>query len=567
MFSKSNPRTPIKLFTGANSLLVGRQQKFYESEHGWHNQFRQQVVERIDESIFRPLFSDGQGAPNASIRVLVGMMALKEAQGWSDAQLFEQSQYNLLVRSALGLMNIDDSPPVPSTYYLFRKRIVSWENEGHDNLLERVFAQVTKSQAIEFEVCGKSIRMDSKLIGSNIAWFSRYELIHETLRLAYQSLRKQSVPLLLSESDIQILDAVSGESGDKVCYRSSKSEIESKMGELGIIIYKIIQQTKANQAEAICTLRRVFQDQYFEEEGVVTSRPKQEINASSVQSPHDTDCHYRRKDEQQVKGYSVNVAETRDAGNCLNLITHVSVDTASAADCDFLQPAIEATQDVVTQKIETTNADGAYHSVENQEYCKNNAIDLIVSAIQGSPSRYDLSLDNNGELTVIDIQSNAVIPSRKIVSRIEGAGPKWAIRNDKNQYRYFTLKEIHTCLLRHLAANRTREELNVRNNVEATIFQLSYHYPNAKSRYRGLIKHKIWANVRCLWVNFVRIAKFVAKSSLNYAQKVLNQSVLAHFCACKAKELSFVPYFLLFLLNPSQTINVIVKQNRVCSIF
>ena len=30
-------------------------------------------------------------------------------------------------------------------------------------------------------ISGKAVRMDSKLISSNIAWFSRYEIIHETL--------------------------------------------------------------------------------------------------------------------------------------------------------------------------------------------------------------------------------------------------------------------------------------------------------------------------------------------------------------------------------------------------
>jgi hypothetical protein len=49
---------------------------------------------------------------------------------------------------------------------------------------------------------------------------------------------------------------------------------------------------------------------------------------------------------------------------------------------DFLQPAIEATQQVVTGKIETVNADGAYHSVDNQDYCQKNSIDLIIGAIQ-----------------------------------------------------------------------------------------------------------------------------------------------------------------------------------------
>jgi hypothetical protein len=44
-------------------------------------------------------------------------------------------------------------------------------------LFEKAFAQITKTQMIDFYVSGKKIRMDSKLLGSNIAWLSRYELI------------------------------------------------------------------------------------------------------------------------------------------------------------------------------------------------------------------------------------------------------------------------------------------------------------------------------------------------------------------------------------------------------
>jgi hypothetical protein len=43
---------------------------------------------------------------------------------------------------------------------------------------------------------------------------------------------------------------------------------------------------------------------------------------------------------------------------------------------------------------------------------------------------------------------------------------------------------------------------------------LGYHYTNDKSRYRGITKHRMWANIRCLWVNFVRIMKHVLKNGL-----------------------------------------------------
>lgn len=547
MFRKSNKHSQLDLLSSPSSFLQGTSLKEYENRTGWHNQFCSQVTQRIDEELFLPLFKDGIGAPNSSIRVLVGMMILKEGQGLSDAKLFEECRFNLLTRRALGLFNLDDSLPASSTYYLLRKRIVEWEKAGHTNLIEEAFAQVTQSQAIEFQVNGKKIRMDSKLLGSNIAWYSRYELVHETLRKAYPDIQSELCHLSLSAPERALLESIRCESGDKVVYRSSKEEVESKMGVMGIFIYKLLCQLGASHpSESIQTLYHVFHDQFQfvkeendidkeenenEQERCVLPRAKETISAKSVQSPHDTECHYRNKDGNQVKGCSINVTETCDEGTPLNLITHVLVDVVSAADCDFLQPAIAATQQVVTQKIETANADGAYNSVPNQDYCKEEGIDLILSAIQGKPSRYDLSVDEQGELVVTDLETNEIVPSRKIESRKDNDQPKWGIKNEKGKYRYFTQKEIDSCLLRKQTALRRQAELNVRNNVEATIFQLGYHYPNDKSRYRGLSKHKIWANVRCLWINFVRIVNFIARSGFNYVQQTKNQLNFYQFSA------------------------------------
>ena len=69
------------------------------------------------------------GAPNASIQIMVGMMILKEGHGWSDIQLFENSRFNLLTRSALGLFNVNDPLPAESTYYLLRKRIYDHQRQ------------------------------------------------------------------------------------------------------------------------------------------------------------------------------------------------------------------------------------------------------------------------------------------------------------------------------------------------------------------------------------------------------------------------------------------------------
>jgi hypothetical protein len=553
MFYTTDKDTQLNLFSGTHTFLSGASLKVYEDGKSWHNLFRSEVTLRIDENIFRPLFCSDNGAPNASIRVLVGMMILKEAHGLSDDQLFEQCRFNLLYRSALCLPNIDDPLPAISTYYLFRKRIVDWEKEQNENMIEKVFAQVTRSQVIDFQINGKKIRMDSKLIGSNIAWYSRYELIHETLRKAYPFIKSDLKHLSLSEFEITLLENINRESGDKVSYRSNKAEIETKLVEIGNVIYKITNYMCDYPSESVQNLCRVFCEQYIVDEQNIILRSKGDITAGSVQSPHDTECHYRNKGDNQVKGYSINVTETCDTDHSLNLITNVQVDVASVADCNFLQPAIEATKAITSTNPETVNADGAYHSVENQDYCKENTVDLILGAIQGKPPRYDLSYDDNNELIVTDLNTNTIISSRKIKSRKDNT-LKWVIKDEKGNNRYFTQKEIDTCSLRKQIVSRSQEELNVRNNVEATIFQLGYHYSNDKSRYRGLIKHKMWASARCMWVNFVRIVNFIVLTDFICVKNIWKTSILSQ------RWVSFIE--MLFVMCVGRNFRAIFPKNE-----
>ena len=152
MFKKSVKHTQGDLFCGVPSILEGKSLTHYNNEEGWHNQFRKQVVMRIDEPIFKVLYSENMGAPNSPISILVGMMILKEAFGWSDLQLFEHCRFNLLARSALGLFNLNDEIPTDSTYYLFRKRIHEYNREHQVDLLQKTFNLVTGQQIADFEI-------------------------------------------------------------------------------------------------------------------------------------------------------------------------------------------------------------------------------------------------------------------------------------------------------------------------------------------------------------------------------------------------------------------------------
>jgi len=530
MFKKTGKEKQLDAFSSVPNMLEGSSLKQYSDQGHWHNQFRELVVMRIDESIFSGLFNDTTGAPNASIRLLVGMMILKESFAWSDSQLFEHCRFNLLVRSSLGLFNMNDSLPVESTYYLLRKRIYEHQKQYGEDLMGKVFSQITSGQIREFDVNGRNIRMDSKLIGSNIAIFTRYEIIHQTLCMFYKSLDKSAKSKLFVVHRKQ-LELLMKEESSKTVYHSTKDELRGRLQTIGILICHLLDRLEYLQTELYQLLQRVFNEQYkVIEDEQIELRGKEEISSSSLQSPHDPDSAYRNKQGQQVKGYSVNVTETCNKGQ-LNLITNVIVEKANTPDTTFVEPAIEATVEVTGQEVEKVYLDGAYQSPANDTYCAN--IDVVFTGIQGFESRYDLEMTPAGLLvtdTKTGEQTKAVLCKKLRNSKED----RWRITTSSGCY-YFSQLAIRASHLRRILKKRTEEELHTRNNVEATIFQLGIPLRNNKSKYRGLIKQKIWTYCRCLWINLVRI--------LNYTKQICQRTF-------KAMDLSALdPFFAGYLTS------------------
>lgn len=503
MFKRSNKQPQLDAFTSVPMMLESSALKQYSDQGYWHNLFHDQIINRIDETIFSILFNSTTGAPNSPIRILIGMMILKESFGWSDSQLFEECRFNLLVRSALGLYNINDPLPVESTYYLLRKRIYDHQKQHDEDLMEKVFAQITNEQVKAFDVNGRNIRMDSKLIGSNIALFSRYEVIHHTLCMFVNSLdnTKKSV---ISPTDLEQLEKLIIEEPLKTVYRSTRDEIKGRLHPIGILSYKLLSVFGNLQTDSFLLLQRVFSEQYkVSENQQIELRPKEEISSSSVQSPHDPDSAYRNKGDQKVKGYSVNITETcSDEG--LNLITNVLVEKANTPDTAFVEPAIRATVEVTGQMVEKTYADGAYQSPANDQFCEN--IDMVFTGIQGAESRYDLEITPDG-LQVTDSQTGESVLAVLARKQKNSKEDRWRIETPDGPY-YFSQQAIRTSTMRREMKRRPLEELHKRNNVEATIFQLGIPLTNGKSKYRGLIKQRMWTVCRCLWINLVRIVNF-----------------------------------------------------------
>lgn len=73
----------------------------------------------------------------------------------------------------------------------------------------------------------------------------------------------------------------------------------------------------------------------------VEIKPAEHITTSSVQSPDDLDATYRNKNGKDKRGQPINVVETANPENTLNLITDVSVQPVNKDDSKVLGERLE----------------------------------------------------------------------------------------------------------------------------------------------------------------------------------------------------------------------------------
>lgn len=503
MFKKSTTNSQIDFLGNVSSNLDSSRAETLNDPEAWYNQFYEHVFCRFDESCFEVLYSSTMGRTNAPIRTLLSMMALKEGFGWSDRQLYEQIGFNLLVRRALGFENLGDTPPVPSTYYNFKQAVYQYHIEHGQDLIEETFKALTKSQAECFDVDGKKIRMDSKLIGSNIVRCSRLQLIISCLQSFWKSL-SDALQDRLDDDRRKALNDLCRKKPNQIVFALSEEEKSKKLIELGELLLHLKRHYDDSDSDKFPLIERLLDEQYHIEGDQTKLKPGKEISADSIQSPHDPDAAYRKKSHQTVNGYSINVTETcNDEG--LNLILDVQTEKATQADTDFVKPAIDNAIDIVGP-IEQAYMDGAYQSPDNVEYGESKEIDIIFTGIQGAKGNFEFVRTDNG-LLVLDKATDTVIKA------VEYKDDHYKIKGPNGQWRYFKPGQIECFERRKALENLPPEVRNRRNNVEATIFQLSYHSRNNKTRYRGQLKNKVWATCRSAWINLIRIRNYVKKTS------------------------------------------------------
>lgn len=319
MFRKNTRHLQIPLTSHVDELPEPLRKRLQNS---WAESFYQEFFCRLDEKPFAVLYADLPSRPNVPVNVLVGLEFLKAANGWTDEELYDNACYDVQVRYALGYRQLGEGYFDLRTLYYFRERLARQMQETGENLLEQAFAQVTGEQLRAFALKTGKQRMDSTLLASNIRQMGRVQLLVTVLQRVYR---------MLSEADQQRYAAafepyLKGHAGQYV-YRLKQEELGEHLQRIGEQMQRLLGELaeQYGQEAGYAVLARVFVEHFRLEQEKLRVKSHEELSATSLQSPDDLEASYREKGGKGHRGYVVNVAETCEQDNPVQLITAVQV--------------------------------------------------------------------------------------------------------------------------------------------------------------------------------------------------------------------------------------------------
>ena len=518
MFRKNTSHHQPSLFGIASQLSPAKLKKLKNSKE---YDFYRLVFCQIKEEDFAVLYSDTFSRPNAPVNSLVASIILMYQNGWTTEQLFNRIDFDLLTRTALGLDSLDETPFCPATFFNFQNRLLAHFIQTGENLLEWVFDRLTQQQLETLKVKTNIQRCDSFMVISNIRSYSRTQLLVEMLIRLHRILADQDKQRF---NDV-LADYVKQSSGQYI-YKLERSDIPHELEKLGQLYQKLYEALKDGYGdiEVFGIFERVYNEHFTVVKDQVKVRPGEELAGSTLQSPDDIDATYRKKNDRHCRGQMVNVTETANPENDVNLITDVAVCSNDTDDSEILNERIEPIKDK-TPDLNELHTDGAYGSEDNDKKMEQLEITHVQTAVRGRKAKVAMEIEQR--------------PDGKFSIRC----PHQCVSSQKTRKRYKACFDVEICKQcplyeqcpakeqgqqrvyyfdrsDYLRGQRNRnieslppERRKLRANVEATVKEFSKPLNHkGKLKVRGLFKTMVYAYSMAVSINFSRVWRYLAES-------------------------------------------------------
>jgi hypothetical protein len=504
----------------------------------------------IDEKIFSVLYSDKASRPNAPVNCLVSALILKSKYNWTYEQLFKNLSFNILTKTALGLDSLSDLPFDDATIFNFQNRLLSYEVETGENLLETVFSNLTQDQLKRLKLKTNIQRSDSVMASSNIRGYSRLQLLIEVLIRLWRILDDDDKELFKSKFS-NYIDKSSGQ----YIYKILASDLPREISQIAEI-YQFCQENILSKYQGTSFYKifeRIYQEHFTVVENKIEVKPKEELNSSCLQSPDDLDATFRDKRGESFRGQLINVTETCSKENPINLVCDVAVSPNNVDDGDIFNDRIDIIVDK-TPDLHEVHTDGGYGNSRNDLKFEEYGITHVQTAVRGRQCEVVIEIEQTGEGTYnvkCPLQNTNSVKSGNqykcifdmdLCSDCQYAGKCPSVIR-KSSRRYFFKHEDYLRNKRNrnlLAIPLERRVL--RSNVEATIHEFACRMKSHKLKVRTAFKARVFAFTVAIGINFGRVFRYKASNtSKNYfLDFIFVQNVKERTTFLKFLEISYL---------------------------
>jgi len=542
MFRKNTSHLQSSLFGIESQLPETKLKKLKKSKE---YDFYQLVFCKINEKDFSVLYSDTSSRPNAPVNSLVASIILMYHNDWTTEQLFNHIDFDLLTRTALGLDTLEQTPFCPATFFNFQNRLLSHFVATGQNLIEGVFDSLTQEQLKTLKIKTNIQRSDSFMALSNIRSYSRTQLLIEMLIRLYR---------VLSDEDKlrfkELLHPYIKQSSGQYLYNLQRKQIPHEQEKLGQLYHQLYEALKESHKdfEVFGVFERVYTEHFTFIDDKITVKTGKELHGSTLQSPDDIDATYRKKRDRHYRGQSVNVTETANPDNELNLITDVAVCSNDTDDSKILNERVEPIKEK-TPDLNELHTDGAYGSEDNDKKMEELEITHVQTAVRGRKAEVSMEIEEVSDGQYKVKCPHQCVSAEKARKRYKGCfdmeickqcplSKNCPAKQQSNKRTYYFDRSDY------LLGKRNRnikslppERRKLRPNIEATVKEFTKPFNHkGKLRVRGLFKTMVYAHAMAISINFGRVWRYMAENPDFFALSNLLCGILPRFFAKNSRN-------------------------------
>jgi hypothetical protein len=550
-----------RLFDSFDTVLTPKTRQFLENS--WQGVFRHAILKLMPVDVLSGAFDPVMGRPTKELYSMCGLMLLMEFQNWTKDQAVNSYCFDMSIHYALNLEPVANEL---SKRTLERYIVLAQENNLAQITMEKVTDSLIKDLGINID----KQRLDSTHIFSDMASFGRTRMMGVAIK------RFLTQVIRYDKSGYEALDKVLQERYTpsthqlfaKVAKDTQSREVLSLQVAKDMLCLIDFFANKAPHNERDCykAMVRIFNEQCEVKQNQITIR--KHTGGNVMQNSSDPDATF---DGHKGPGYQVQISETCNPDNEVQLITCVIPQTACIADSESAREVLDNLQshDLLPREMV---ADTAYTNDDNVLYAQQIGVDLVGPTVVNpqDPS------DPFEELSIDDFTTDPV--SKAVVCCPAGHKPQHSEYDSKTDKTTTIMPESacgnceffsncpagkvkgqyrleYTEKQRRLAERRReqvtdvyKERYRIRGGIEATNSGLKRRTGLGKLKVRGkaAVFHAIFMKI-CGW-NILR-----ATACAKMQEKVKELANLAHFLCTFA---------LLMHKTVKQTI-----RNRLTSLF